>query len=261
MYDVKRLTVPFELKAGEGEGKLTAAIVRFDTIDSDQDVILRSAWLPGQVVPIVPAHDWQSYAIGEGITAQSGEWGVVDGELFTDTTLGMDWYRSMKRRGSRQQWSFGFEITEAERGTIDDKAVRFIQGLRLFEASPVLVGAQSASHLVSIKAQGGDVTEPDADGIKTGIPLADHTEQARAACLSVVERYQALAALRAKEGRVLSEANRRRIAGLAEQMRAALAELDDLMAATEPRTDDDGKGRLLFAAFLRDEARRLGVAV
>jgi hypothetical protein len=62
---------------------------------------------------------------------------------------------------------------------------------------------------------------------------------------------------------VLSAANRTRLAGLAEQMRLALVELDGLLSATERQTDDDDedKGARLFAAFLRDEARRLGVAV
>ncbi len=250
MSDTKRLYVPFEIKADGPEGRLTAAIVKFDAVDSDRDVILRSAWQPGQVVPIVPAHDWKSYAIGEGNAAQTGEWGIVDGELFTDTTLGMDWYKSMKRRGDRQQWSFGFRITDAEPGTVGEKSVRIIKGLTIFEASPVLVGAQQQSHLLGIKGQS----------------FTDEAAAAHAAVLSLIERARSLADLRAKEGRVLSEANRTRLASLAEAMRTVLSDVDDLLTSTERQADDDtGKaaadGLRLHIEHQRTIARHLGVAI
>lgn len=171
MSDTKRLHVPFELKADGPEGRLIAAIVKFDAIDSDQDVILKSAWEPGQLLPIVPSHDWKSYAIGEGVTGHADGWGTVEGELFTDTTAGMDWYRSMKRRKSPQQWSFGFEITDAEKGTKDGKNVQFIKGLRLIEASPVLLGAQSESHLIGIKAAALGSYEQRMERLSTALRL------------------------------------------------------------------------------------------
>jgi HK97 family phage prohead protease len=246
MTDTKRVTTKADILDGP-EGRLTAVISTFDRIDSDGDVVLPSAFTDGQAVPMVWAHDW-TRPIGKGVITVEPSRAVWTGELFLDTAAGADAFTTIKRMGDLQEYSWGFQVEQSSLGKFNGEAVRFLERATVFEASPVLVGANRATHTL---------------GIKSGLTLTDHTDAALAACVDVADRYRALAALRAKEGRVLSAANRTRLAGLAEQMRLALVELDGLLSATERQTDDDDedKGARLFAAFLRDEARRLGVAV
>lgn len=52
---------------------------------------------------------------------------------------------------------------------------------------------------------------------------------------TLAERTKDVRQSRAKEGRVLSTGNRDRLSATADAMRAALAEIDDLLAATEPQ--------------------------
>lgn len=219
---VKAVKVPVTIPDGAPEGRAVAAVVHFDTPDLDSDVVLKSAWPAGVNVAIQPSHDWNSYAIGEGVTDQRGEWGTVNLDFFLDTSLGKDWYASTKRRGDRQQWSFGYRVLESEPGTVAGQPVQFLKSLQLFEASPVLAGAQPLSHTMAIKA-----AEP-------GLPFADELDAAHAAVTSLLGRSQSLADLRSKEGRTLSTANRNRLAGLAESMRSLLTDLDELLTATEP---------------------------
>lgn len=71
-----------------------------------------------------------------------------------------------------------------------------------------------------------------------GLTLAAQTQEAPAAVLSLVSRYKALAALRAKEGRVLSAANRDRLTALLDALNSAGTDIQGLLDATNP---DDGK--------------------
>lgn len=90
-----------------------------------------------------------------------------------------------------------------------------------------------------------------------GVTLAAQSQEAPVALLSLVSRYKALAAMRAKEGRVLSTANRDRLTALADALNGALADIGELLAATEPeggKSADAGEG--VANAVLEFEAFR-----
>ncbi len=85
-----------------------------------------------------------------------------------------------------------------------------------------------------------------AEGRKdAGRPLAIAHDTVLAAVAAYTSRYQDLASLRAKEGRVLSEANRTRIKDAVTAMEQARAALQELLDATET-----GKGAPLPPALL-----------
>jgi len=69
--------------------------------------------------------------------------------------------------------------------------------------------------------------------------FADHSARVLAGVEALHDRADALAALRVKEGRVLSTANRDRLKGLAEALRVAASGLDEMLAATEPPKQGD----------------------
>jgi|SRR5262245_11351287 len=155
--DTKALTAPLRLKDdGADDGQLVARFAVYNTLDSQGDVIRPGAIRSGQIVPMVPAHDWRSYAIGEGVTEERADGAYYLAQLFTDIPLAADWYRSMKHRGPRQEWSFGFRVTEAESGEFEGQPVRIVKGLELFEVSPVLVGANRGTATLSLKGDDGD---------------------------------------------------------------------------------------------------------
>jgi uncharacterized protein YicC (UPF0701 family) len=79
------------------------------------------------------------------------------------------------------------------------------------------------------------------DGSPDGLTFADESARLTDALKAFVERTQTLAAMRAKEGRVLSSANRERlgshvetISSTMESMRTTLADMRALLSATDP---------------------------
>jgi hypothetical protein len=83
-----------------------------------------------------------------------------------------------------------------------------------------------------------------ADGTKTARPLIVEHATVLAAVGAYIERYQQLAALRAKEGRVLSGENRKRIEEALDALDGARTALKELLAATEkPETGKTARRR------------------
>ncbi len=70
---------------------------------------------------------------------------------------------------------------------------------------------------------------------------ADQGNGLLAGLVAFGERTKAIIELREKEGRVLSMMNRNRLASMAEAMKAAIAEIEGLLAETEPTAPQAGK--------------------
>ncbi len=214
----KSLITPLEIKADRA-GHATAAIVKYDTVDLDGDVVLRSAWPVGSVVAIQPAHNWTAPPLGEGTLATTDAWGTVDLDFFLATSLGHDWYEAVKARGPRQQWSFGYRVLDSEPGTLGGQPVQFLKALEVFEASPVLLAAQPLSHTVAIKG---------------GERLADHAGRVLAEVAALTTRITEVAALRAGEGRTVSDATRTDLAALVAALDALAGTKSDLATLLAP---------------------------
>jgi HK97 family phage prohead protease len=250
--ELKYRTAPAALDT-ENEGRLKAAFSVFDELDSDLDVVRKSAFTDGQPVPLVWSHDW-SKPIGKGIVRLTDRHAEFDGAFFTDTASGMDAYRTVKAMGELQEFSFGFEIKESRRIKYQDKDAREITKVTVFEVSTVLIGANRNTRTLAIK--GGMRRSWD-----------DQDEVLRAELADYLDRARTLVSGHAKEGRAIST-NRR--AGL-EAMLASLLEhaesLQSLLEETAPRERDaDGEAEkaarsALFAEYLALEARALGVQV
>lgn len=100
------------------------------------------------------------------------------------------------------------------------------------------------------------------DAAKRGRPLANQSELAAASLADLadyVARTRSLADLRAKEGRVLSGANRTRLASLLEALNAVKGDIEKLLAETEP--DKSLDPTVLMAEFLRIQSQALGVTI
>ncbi len=98
--------------------------------------------------------------------------------------------------------------------------IRNIYAAKLFDVSDVNWGMNPAT---------------SADGAKGYQYLDDHHAAVLAAVATYIERLKALSELRAKEGRILSGENRKRIEDAVKSLKEATDALNDLLAATEPK--------------------------
>jgi HK97 family phage prohead protease len=216
--EVKQVRVPFTLKADGPEGSVQAVFSTFGSIDRDGDIVLASAFTHGQAVPMVWSHDW-SRPVGKGQILVSDGSATFDGAFFLDTDAGRDAYATVKAMADLQEWSWGFRVIDAAFEQREDQYIRVIKRAEVFEVSPVLKGAGIGTHTLAIKG---------------AQPYADQADAVLAAASDLIVRSKSLADLRAKEGRTLSTANRTRLATLKESLASVIADLEELLAATEP---------------------------
>ena len=164
MSEVKRpenlsfKNAPIELKEDGDKRYIEAVFSLFDTIDSDNDVTkansLRSGYT-GNKVPLVWNHDW-SKEIGRGIIETDNQKAVFKG-YFLNTEAGKEAYETVKAMQDMQQFSYGFQVLKSSKGThIDSKGeevpVRVLEDVKVWEVSPVLVGAQQNSFVQALKS-------------------------------------------------------------------------------------------------------------
>jgi len=149
---------PIELKEEGATRYIEAVFSLFDTIDSDNDVTkansLRSGYT-GNKVPLVWNHDW-SKVIGRGIIETDNQKAVFKG-YFLNTEAGKEAYETVKAMQDMQQFSYGFQVLKSSKGThIDSKGeevpVRMLEDVKVWEVSPVLVGAQQNSFVQALKS-------------------------------------------------------------------------------------------------------------
>lgn len=149
--------------------------------------------------------------------------------------------------GALTEMSYAYEARERTfEKPSDDRAlpIRNLIKADLYDVSDVNWGMNPAT---------------SADGTK-GRPIAIEHSSVLAAVDAYIKRYQQLSELRAKEGRVLSGENRKRIESAIEALAGATKALDDLLAATEPKTGHAETNQLRSQwAQQQQRLRELGV--
>lgn len=219
----KNLTVT--LKA-DAEGSVKAVFSTLNIIDKDGDVTLPGAFGSGDRVNIAAwGHNWGALPAGDGTIAEDAETAVFDGSFYLGTPQGDATYQTLKQRyerGFSQEWSYGFDVIDAEPGVVDGQEVRLLKKLKVYEVSPVMVGAGENTRTLAMKS--------------LDMPFEDHSEQLRVAVEEWVERCKAGSAERQKSGRAISEARRVRIQSVSGSLRTAADDLEQLIAG---RSDDE----------------------
>ena len=309
-----------ELKALKGveikdakKGLVEAVFATFNEIDHDKDVTLPGAFEDGAKVRI-SAFGHASWGVsrgassvpvppvGKGVIRTTDTEALLEGQFFLETTNGRDTFELVKGMDDLQEWSYGYDTIDSERGEFQGEKVRFLKKQLVYEVSPVMIGAGVGTRTVAVKGQklldsdlrvglesagrekwGGDdswvyvdafdldqswavfsISEKDGesrylrvayargdDGAVTladdvsevqrsttyvpkGLTFSDDADRALASVTAIVSRSEALAALRAKEGRVLSTANRDRLTVLVTSLGEAATALSELLAASDP---------------------------
>ena len=264
---------PIELKE-EGDTKyLEAVFSLFDSIDSDNDVTkagaLRSGYT-GNKVPLVWNHDW-SKVIGRGVIESDNQKAVFKG-YFLNTDAGKEAYETVKAMQDMQQFSYGFQVLKADKGThINSKGeevpVRVLEDVKVWEVSPVLVGAQQNSFVQALKsgldtmedesteAHAEVVTETVVEKISSentdasiskdlpqqGKRLGDHAVTSLEELKAFTERIEDLALLRNSEKKTLSSKSTEMLAKYLQAINAVYNRLDDAMSSYgyDPVKDDE----------------------
>ena len=274
MSEVKRpenlsfKNAPIELKEDGDKRYIEAVFSLFDTIDSDNDVTkanaLRSGYT-GNKVPLVWNHDW-SKVIGRGIIETDNQKAVFKG-YFLNTEAGKEAYNTVKEMQDMQQFSYGFQVMKSSKGThIDSKGeevpVRVLEDVKVWEVSPVLVGAQQNSFVQALKSGLEPVdeeikaemqiesTEPEVSSetdasisksSQQGMRLGEHAVASLEELKAFTERIEDLASLRNSEKKTLSSKSTEMISKYLSGLNAIYIKLDDVLAeyGYDPVKDDE----------------------
>ncbi len=191
---------------------------------------------------IAIGHNWQSLPVATPVEAYEDDHGLFVRAAFHSTPEGQAARTVVKERlarGKSVKSSIGYEVLEDE--YVADG--RLLKNVKLYEWSIVNVPANQAASMTYAKS----------------LPLADHAATALAAVADFKDRITDLSQLRAKEGRVLSNANRERISQVKTALAALIQDLDALLSATEPVADTSKAAQDLYIEFLRLESSLLGV--
>jgi hypothetical protein len=238
--EFERKALPFQLKADQ-EGKFTAVFATLNVIDHDGDITVPGAFKDGAEV-VVGSWGHKSYdlPVGKGVIRATQNEATVEGEFFLDTQPGKDTYQTVKNLGSLGEWSYIFQVTKQSFGTQDNRPVRLLEGLQVYSVDPVLAGAGIDTRTTSIKSLTRD------------LPFLEHSEEISELLEEYVGRVKERSAIRAKEGRMMSSANMERLMRIAESLKGASGELEQLMQDSAPKTNE------LVREFLRFQRYQMG---
>ena len=225
--------------SNEVEGKVEAVFSVFNEIDSDGDVVLPNSIKSGYGdagVAMVWAHDWKR-PIGRGEIVQDGDRAMFKGQFIMDTQEGRDAFATVKAMGDLQQWSFGYEVLDSENGTFQKDGsstdARYLKELKVWEVSPVLVGANQNTYTVGVKEKSED---------NSGLTLADESDEFLNNLSALLKRFKELTALRLKKEKTLSDNSTSILMNLQDALQEAYQDLNtylDVGAPEEIKDEED----------------------
>ena len=156
------------LKQDGDTGSGTAIFAQFDVRDHDWDVTKTGAF-GVQNVKLLGSHNWTPPPIGKGATREDDKYALCDFHMNLATGLGKDWYEALKFDmdaeigPALQEWSYGYFVEESEYGDHDGERVRFLKKIKVFEVSPVVLGAGIGTRTITVKARKGWCPDCDAE--------------------------------------------------------------------------------------------------
>lgn len=143
------------LKADQSTGEVIAVFSRFNVIDSDGDVTVPGAFEQGAKTRVSAYNHGSSRGmalpVGKGVITQDLEKATATMQFFMDTTGGRETFEVVKALGEDGQWSYNYDILDAERGEFKGQRVQYLKELKVHEVSPVLVGAGVGTQTVFAK--------------------------------------------------------------------------------------------------------------
>lgn len=237
MSDLCYKSLDVEVKAADDQaGTITLYAAAFGNVDRQGEVIVPGAFMNlSEFVSdgwIGLAHDMAALPVATVKAAEQDSHGLrleCEWHSTPEAQKARTVVKERLDRGKAVKCSIGYRVVEAGHETRDGNPVAVLKQIELFEASIVNLPANPRAEVVEAKA------------------WWQVFEDARAAV---------------KDGRVLSDKNRRRLGAMAGKLREAADDLDGLLKETEPAASDDSdgieksvgrdprEGRLLVGDFL-----------
>lgn len=226
MRETKSLSV--EIKDAD-KGEVEAVFATLGVVDSDGDVTVKGAFENGAEL-LISAYGHKSWAgslpVGMGTIHEDGDEAVFTGTFWLDTINGGDTFKTVKHAKKLQEWSYGYDPTKWSYGEHDGKRVRFLEALKVFEVSPVLLGAGIGTHTRSVKS---------------ALKFSDEAASVLADVQALSARAADVMAKRAEKGKALGSESTE----LLEQLHAELKQLDVLLRADPDQADQEAEHQLL----------------
>jgi hypothetical protein len=191
----------------DAEGIGEAVFATLNVVDKDGDLTVPGAF-GNQTAKISPAHDWGAPGMGLAEISESGDAAVAKLTFNMEMRSAKEWAESLKfnhAKGIDQEWSYGFDIEDASDETRDGETIRVLKKLKVYEVSPVMVGAGIDTRTRRMKSGKGRTLEAHfADVVSQNKDFAD--------------RLADLKSKREQERRSLSQANRERLKQLVDEL-------------------------------------------
>ncbi|MDH2429326.1 HK97 family phage prohead protease [Sphaerisporangium sp. TRM90804] len=222
------------------KGEVTAIFSTFNVKDSDGDVTLPGAFEDGAEMPISAyGHTSWSGALppGKGRIRTTKTEAILEAQFFLDTQHGADTFKTVQRLGELGQWSYGYDVTKESRGEFEGKRARFLEGLKVHEVSPVLLGAGVGTRTLGAKS--------------APMSFAEEARAVLAAVSGLGDRAADVLAKRLEKGKGLGAES----AELIEQVNAELKRYADLLADPEPDVDTSDLEREWLRMVARKHAK------
>lgn len=238
-----------KMDGGDGPGTFEGFGSTFGNVDEGGDVILKGAFvdalpdfLERGFVPV--SHDWMGLPIATIADAKETDDGLWFSAEFHSTSHAQEARTVMRERMERGKFvglSIGYLPDYDDGVEYRDDGVRVLKKIKeLAEISFVTV---------PMNRQAG------VSAVKGNLSFADEYDTALAAVEGFVSRARSLADLRVKEGRVLSAANRDRLATIRDSMRDASKQLDTILSDTD-KDQEKADTTLSLEAYRRRELLR-----
>lgn len=153
--EAKSIMAEFFDVGDDDSGEFEAVIATLGVVDSDGDVVESGAFKDVGMVPIQPAHNQGTAALGKVAIEERKDKVVAVGKFNLGTTLGRDWYSAIKfdlaHPPAVQEWSWGYIPLDFKFEERDGDTVRLLERVDLLEVSPVLRGASVGTATLSAK--------------------------------------------------------------------------------------------------------------
>lgn len=152
---VVKQAAPCEVKQVGDAGEFAAVIATLGVVDKDDDIIEPGA-IGEQSVRVFASHSSHAIPIGKATLREDGDQLIAEGKINLDTVAGRDWHAALKfdleHPPALQEWSFGFSALDSDSDTVDGRRVRRLKRVKVFEISPVFIGAGVGTRTISVKA-------------------------------------------------------------------------------------------------------------
>ena len=252
LIDKKEYRAKDILSFDEEAGTVEAVFSVFNEVDSDGDVVppksIRSGY-GDKGVAMVWGHDWKNI-IGKGKIIQDDDKAVFKGSFNLNTNAGKEAYETVKAMSDLQQWSFGFEVLDSEVGMFqkdggEEKEVRYLKDLKVWEVSPVMVGANQNTGTVMLKnleENNNELVEQNEAGVETldnenktitenvGQRFTDEVDNLLIKMTALLKRAKELTALRLGKDKTLSSESTEALESLKDALQDMHQDIDTLLS-------------------------------